>query len=142
MYSSVLILCNLIVWKIAQIFYKKDLSFWAGAINTGLALVALACCMVAKSIFYAKQIKRSEKQCTNFQLNSNNTDWIYDCRFSNLKGCKKWKITSFVLFFLIFASEKLCRHKLAIYQFALAFKSTLAVCWCKLKELLISLLYE
>ena len=73
MYSSVLILCNLIVWKIAQIFYKKDLSFWAGTINTGLALVALACCMVAKSIFYAKQIKRSEKQCTNFQLNSNNT---------------------------------------------------------------------
>ena len=72
MYSSVLILCHLIVWKIAQIFYKKDLSFWAGAIKTGLALVALACCMLAKSIFYAKQIKRSEKQCTNFQLNSNN----------------------------------------------------------------------
>ena len=85
MHSNVLISCHLIVWRIPQILSKKDLSFWAGAIKTSSALVALACCILAKGIFYAQQTKRSEKQCTR--------DWIYVCRFCNLKGCKKWKIS-------------------------------------------------
>lgn len=92
MYSSVLILCHLIVWKIAQIFYKKDLSFWAGAIKTGLALVALACCMLAKSFFYAQQTERYKEQGTHFQLKLKwHKDWIYNFRFHNL--FKKWKIS-------------------------------------------------
>ena len=63
MHSSVLIFCHLVVWRIAQIHNKKDLSFWAVATKTGSALVASTCFMFAKN-FYAKQIKQSEKQCT------------------------------------------------------------------------------
>ena len=70
MHSSVLISCHLVVvWRIAQIHNKKNLSFWAGVAKTGSALIASACCMLAKSIFCTQQTKKSEKQCTNFQHN-------------------------------------------------------------------------
>ena len=57
-----------VVWRVAQIINKKDLNFWAVATKTASALVALACCVVAKSIFYGQWMKRSEKHCTNSQL--------------------------------------------------------------------------
>ena len=47
---------------------KKNLNFWVSATKTGKALVAPACCMHVKSICYAQQMKRNEKQCTNYQL--------------------------------------------------------------------------
>ena len=47
---SVLILCHLVVSRIAQILNKKDLTFWAGATKTGLAIAASACCMLAKDM--------------------------------------------------------------------------------------------
>ena len=59
MHSTVLILCYFPVWRIARILNKKDLRFWAGATKTSSALVASACCILAKSIFYAQQVKRS-----------------------------------------------------------------------------------
>ena len=55
----------MVVWRIAQILNKKDLSFWAGATKTGSALIAVAWYMLAKIIFYTQQTKISEKQCTN-----------------------------------------------------------------------------
>ena len=60
MHLSVLISGHLVVWRIAQILNKKDLSFWAGATKIGIALAAPACCILAKIIFYAEQMK-SEK---------------------------------------------------------------------------------
>ena len=54
MHSSVLISCHFVVWTIAQILNKKDLNFWTGAKKTGSALVASACCMLPKSIFYTQ----------------------------------------------------------------------------------------
>ena len=51
-----------------QVLHKNDLNFWAGATKTGSALAASACCMIAKSIFYTQQTKRSEKQYTNVYL--------------------------------------------------------------------------
>ena len=55
-----LISCDLVVWRIAQIRNKKDLCFWAGASKTGSALVASACWMLTKSIFYAANEKKGE----------------------------------------------------------------------------------
>ena len=49
-----LILCYVVVWRIAQILTKRDLSLSAGATKTGLALFASAYCMLAKHIFYAQ----------------------------------------------------------------------------------------
>ena len=53
--------CTAVVSNLLQ----KDLSFWTGATESGSALVASACCLLAKSVFYAQQMKRSEKQCRN-----------------------------------------------------------------------------
>ena len=39
---NLLILCHLVVWRIAQILNKKDISFWAGATKTDSALVVSA----------------------------------------------------------------------------------------------------
>ena len=58
----------MVVWKIAHILNKKDLSFWVGGTKSGSATVASACCMLAKSIFCAQQSKRNENQSANFQL--------------------------------------------------------------------------
>ena len=55
----------MVVWRIAQILTKRDLSLSAGATKTGLALFASAYCMLAKHIFYAQQMKKSEKRYTN-----------------------------------------------------------------------------
>ena len=83
----------MVVWRIAQILNKKDLSFGAGPTKTGSALAVSVCCMLTKIIFYAQQTKRSGKQCTNFQLSWNDTQgWIYDCRFYNHKCCKNKQV--------------------------------------------------
>ena len=57
--------CRMMCTTIVSHLLKKDLSFWTGATETGSALVASACCMLARSIFYWQQMKRSEKQCKN-----------------------------------------------------------------------------
>ena len=53
--------CHFLVWRVAQILNKKDLSFQDGATKAGSALAASAYCMLAKSIFMHQQTKRSEK---------------------------------------------------------------------------------
>ena len=68
MHARMLISCHLVVSIMDQVLHKNDLNFWAGATKTGSALAASACCMIAKSIFYTQQTKRSEKQYTNVYL--------------------------------------------------------------------------
>ena len=59
-------------------------------------LLLLPWCMLAKSIFYARQTKRSEKQCKIFKLRWNDTrKWIDHCRCFNIKGCRKMKNNNF-----------------------------------------------
>ena len=46
--GNALILCHFVIWRIAQMLNKKDLSFWAGATKTASTLVASTCCMLTK----------------------------------------------------------------------------------------------
>ena len=68
-----------VVWRVAQILNKKVLNFWAVTTKTGSAFVVSACWMLTKSIFYAQQTKRSEKQCANFQIR---LKWIFNTEFT------------------------------------------------------------
>ena len=91
MHSSVLISNFMsfgVVWRVAQILNKKDLNFRAGATKTGSALVASACCMLAKSIFTHSKRKevRSSAHISNLSWNES-PDWINNCKFCNIKGC-------------------------------------------------------
>ena len=103
--------CHLVVWRIAQILTKKDLSFLASSKKIGLALAVSACCMLAKNIFYAQQTKKSDKHFTNFHM-THETEFT-NAYFVILKVVKKWKI-SFFKKENFFASAKFCRCKVAI----------------------------
>ena len=77
-----------VVWRVDQIHNKKDLNFRVGATKTGLAIVASACYMLAKSIVMHSKRKevRSSAQTSTLSWNKSR-DWIYNCRFCNIKGC-------------------------------------------------------
>ena len=86
MHSSVLISCHLLVWRIAQIL-RKDASFWASPKKTQLFLLT-AC---SQKAFFTHR-KKKWKNAQIFNLRWNDTrGWICNCRFFNLRGCKKMK---------------------------------------------------
>ena len=93
-----LILCHLMIWRAAQVLNKKDLSFRAGATKTSSALVDSPWCMLGKSIFMHSKQKEVRSSAQIFNLSwSNSQDWIYNCRFWYLKGCKRMKNNKFYL---------------------------------------------
>ena len=50
----------MVVWRIAEIFNKKDLSFWAGATKTGSALVTSVAPYSLKAFFRTANEKKWE----------------------------------------------------------------------------------
>ena len=56
-----LISCQLVVWRMAQILNKKYLSFWADAIKNGSALVISACYMLAKTILFFHHTDKKQR---------------------------------------------------------------------------------
>ena len=122
MHSSVLILCHLVVWRIAQKINLEDLSFLAGATKTGSALAASACYMLAKSIFTHNKWKEVRSNAQIFNLSLNDTqDWIYNCRFCNLKGCVHY---IFAILFCISKGKHLWnKEKCFLFHFESSFHS-------------------
>ena len=67
-----------VIWRVAQIFNKKDLNFWAAAGKTGSPLVASVCLMLTKSIVTHSKRKevRSSAQISNFETEFTNADYV------------------------------------------------------------------